>query len=672
MEQGGSYQEMPYSSNTRHAESTTTPSNQVASLLDELRKHYRLSDKPPFATNIPLGKERHRPGDIRRVVLATDDGSYPHAHVRHVDLVYRKWNNRYMFATIEFNGSLHIVKCVAGGLSSRSRGEAPFKHWQSPQNGFSKIPSAWEDRGPISATTEGYQLPPSAWSTVPAARNPIRKKILRASKPLRHSQANEEGDSYNQPAKDACSGEAIFFSETSNSDSSSSSDEDEDCSSVDVIQAKSSKDGIVKAEPNDSHLLLTPATAISTPLSSAQRVTSPHAETLDPRIKANGLQPAAIDRLLVQLRDDGKTFEEIQNHFRKMTGEVVSMSTWYSRYNRIKGVGRTLIENNTGRLEDNKTLKRSRKISTSSDADHNADDDTNDETDEVESWRESAKRVFQTSQVAQPFFIPQAAPTTTKNGNLRRRAPIINPKAVPRGLPTSMEEACEADKMLLHMKNVQHKPWVEIRETWTAMTGQQTAGSTLPNRYNRLRANLMPAPPPRTPAKNRKSHQTDAVPAGDPSPEPVAKSTTSSMPTLASHKLNRTTLRIVHSGSFTPLKLRSCKTISELFDSVASICDLSQTTRRRTVSTLKATFSWIPENDSSRTVLLKEGFGDSFEFLLETIDEAPCWETEDGKCTVHVEVVHRNISGEAAGEGSIGKWPATDVAYTPLLQHLGT
>lgn len=71
-------------------------------------------------------------------------------------------------------------------------------------------------------------------------------------------------------------------------------------------------------------------------------------------------------------------------------------------------------------------------------------------------------------------------------------------------------------------------------------------------------------------------------------------------------------------------------------------------------------------------MLLKEELEDSFEFLLETIDEAPCWETENGKCTVHVEVVHRNISGEPAGEGSIGNWPSTDLAYTQLLQHLGT
>jgi len=273
-----------------------------------------------------------------------------------------------------------------------------------------------------------------------------------------------------------------------------------------------------------------------------------------------------------------------------MTGETVSMSTWYSRYNRIKGGEGILIEKDTGPLQDNKSLKRSRKISTSSDANHNSEDDSNDGTGHADFRRDSAKRAFQTSQLAQTSFIPQAASTTAMNGTQRRRAPLIHIKAALRGLPASMEGACEADKMLLHMKNVQHKPWTEIRETWTALTGQETAGSTLPNRYKRLKANLMPAPTPKVPAKDRQSHQNKFVLMGDRSPEPVAKSTISSMPTLASHKLNRTTLRISHSASFTHLKLRSCKTISDLFDAVASICDPDRPAHRKTVSTLKATF----------------------------------------------------------------------------------
>ena len=85
----------------------------------------------------------------------------------------------------------------------------------------------------------------------------------------------------------------------------------------------------------------------------------------------------------------------------------------------------------------------------------------------------------------------QESPATTKSGTPRKRAAVTKDKAVARGLPTSMEQASDADKMLLHMKDVENKPWAEIRKMWTGMTSQETASSTLPNRYNRLKANLM-------------------------------------------------------------------------------------------------------------------------------------------------------------------------------------
>ena len=85
----------------------------------------------------------------------------------------------------------------------------------------------------------------------------------------------------------------------------------------------------------------------------------------------------------------------------------------------------------------------------------------------------------------------QESPTTTKLGTPRKRAAVTKDKAVARGLPTSMEQASDADKMLLHMKDVENKPWAEIRKMWKVMTSQETASSTLPNRYNRLKANLM-------------------------------------------------------------------------------------------------------------------------------------------------------------------------------------
>lgn len=667
MEESGCHQDVVALLNRHRASPATAPSSQLACLLDELRKHYALSDKPPFAINI---KNTAGPGDIRRLVLASDDGQYPQAHVQRVDLVFRRWNNQCMFATIEVNGSLHIIKCVVGGSPSRRCGEAAFKHWQRPQHRFSDVPIAFDDRDSIEASTKNHQVHPSAWSTVPAARNPARKKILRASKSLGHSQTNKDGGSYDQPRQYACSSEAMFAGETSSSDSSSSSDDDEVHSSLNASPANSSKHRSVKADLSNSRMILTPATAISKAFPSPQRLISPRTKTLDPRRRGSKLQWDEIDKSLVQLRDEGKTFEEIKNYFAKVTGVVSSRGTWCGRYKRVTG-GEGII----GRSKRNTSLKRSRKITPPSDSNRNLDDDSNNETDDADLRLEPAKRAFRIPQLAQPPFIPPAA-STIKVDTQRLRASHASPQvAAAGGLPAFMQETCEADRMLLHMKDMQYKSWPEIRKTWTAMTGQEPARSTLPSRFRRLKARLIPVPTampastPSIPAKKRRFPQNDSLSAEDVLPKPAAKSTKSSMPVLASHKLHRTTLRISHSGSFTPLKLRSCRTISDLFDTVASICDMRHTAHRKTVGTLKATFAWLPANDSSRTMLLKEGLEDSFEFLLETIDEAPCWESENGKCTIHVEVVHRNISGDPVGEGSIGSWPATDLAHTQLFRH---
>lgn len=672
MEKSDCHQEVVGSLTSQRASSPTPAlSSQLANLLDELRQHYRLADKPPFAINIG-NTAGHRPCDHRRLVLATDDGEYPQSHVQRVDLVFRRWNQACMFATIEVNESLHIIKCIVGGASSRRSGEAAFKLWQRHLHRFSDIPIAFEDRDPIDASTGNTQTHPSTWCTV-AARSPIGKKILRASKSLGSSQTQKVGGSYDQPRKYACSSKAIFAGETSSSDSSSSSDDDESHSSLDASPATFSNHPSVKAEPNDSRIVLTPATTVSRAFPSPQRVISPRTDTLGPRRRESSLQQDEIDKSLVQLRDEGKTFAEITNYFGKVTG--LKFSTWYARYKRIIGGDATSIANDTGRSERNKSLKRSRKITTPSDTNRNLDGDSNDEIDDSDLRRKPAKRVFRTPKLLQQPFIPQAA-STIKGDTQCLHAPHASPQVAAGGLPAFMPETCEADRMLLHMKVVQHKPWSEIRKTWTAMTGQEPALSTLPSRYRRLRAQCMPIPAampgstPNIPAEKLRSLQNDSFPADDALPKPAARSTTSSMPVLASHKLNRTTLRISHSGSFTPLKLRSCRTISDLFDAVASICNLSSAAHRKTIGTLKATFTWLPANDSSRTMLLKEGLDDSFEFFLETIDEAPCWESENGKCTIHVEVVHLNISGDPAGEGSIGSWPATDSAYTQLFQHL--
>ncbi|MCJ1392600.1 hypothetical protein MMC18_005470 [Xylographa bjoerkii] len=73
----------------------------------------------------------------------------------------------------------------------------------------------------------------------------------------------------------------------------------------------------------------------------------------------------------------------------------------------------------------------------------------------------------------------------------RKRGPVKAAEGIAPGrtIPLSWEDATEADRKLVQMKE-DGKSWPEIREMWKTETGQETAGSTLPNRYSRIKVNL--------------------------------------------------------------------------------------------------------------------------------------------------------------------------------------
>ena len=79
----------------------------------------------------------------------------------------------------------------------------------------------------------------------------------------------------------------------------------------------------------------------------------------------------------------------------------------------------------------------------------------------------------------------KVSPSKTKtsgDGTPRKRsAPTAGVVAPSRGIPTSWEEATEADRLLVNMKN-DGADWNAIRNAWKQATGQETAPSTLPNR----------------------------------------------------------------------------------------------------------------------------------------------------------------------------------------------
>lgn len=56
-------------------------------------------------------------------------------------------------------------------------------------------------------------------------------------------------------------------------------------------------------------------------------------------------------------------------------------------------------------------------------------------------------------------------------------------------MPTSWAEASAADRMLVSMRD-SGEDWAVIRQQWKEVTGSDTAASTLPTRYSRLKATM--------------------------------------------------------------------------------------------------------------------------------------------------------------------------------------
>ena len=53
------------------------------------------------------------------------------------------------------------------------------------------------------------------------------------------------------------------------------------------------------------------------------------------------------------------------------------------------------------------------------------------------------------------------------------------------------EEAGRADRTMLHMRESEKKPWAEIQKALQEMTGVKLGGSTLQNRYSRIKVNFV-------------------------------------------------------------------------------------------------------------------------------------------------------------------------------------
>lgn len=84
--------------------------------------------------------------------------------------------------------------------------------------------------------------------------------------------------------------------------------------------------------------------------------------------------------------------------------------------------------------------------------------------------------------------IPKASVAT--EGVSRRPAKNSKAKTGVVPMPTSWAEVGVADRMLVTLRD-NGDDWAKIRKQWKEMTGLDTAASTLPTRYSRLKASMM-------------------------------------------------------------------------------------------------------------------------------------------------------------------------------------
>ena len=116
--------------------------------------------------------------------------------------------------------------------------------------------------------------------------------------------------------------------------------------------------------------------------------------------------------------------------------------------------------------------------------------------------------------------------------------------------------------------------------------------------------------------------------------------TDTSKMSINANKQSETTLwiSIPSSADAVPVKLRSCMTITALFDAVFKICGLAEPEQQRMVLGLRTSLVWMDRTGVKKYMMLKREFEDCFETFLEFIDTSPCWE-KDQCCSVGIEPV---------------------------------
>ena len=107
--------------------------------------------------------------------------------------------------------------------------------------------------------------------------------------------------------------------------------------------------------------------------------------------------------------------------------------------------------------------------------------------------------------------------------------------------------------------------------------------------------------------------------------------------TLSPFKQAHTTLRIAlipYPQKFAIQRIRSCMTVATFFSTVIGVSGYQG--GRDRIFGITATFDSKPDDDADKSMVIREGWQDSFDIFLETVDGAESWTKDGGKCGVSV------------------------------------
>ena len=106
---------------------------------------------------------------------------------------------------------------------------------------------------------------------------------------------------------------------------------------------------------------------------------------------------------------------------------------------------------------------------------------------------------------------------------------------------------------------------------------------------------------------------------------------------LPEHKQKRTTLivRVLPEAEYQPLKLTASPNIESLYAQVLGAWNVVESE----VAKVTVTFVWMNPEDRMRVMVLNRHQEASFLYLLEQIEDSPCWEEDKRKCLLDVDIL---------------------------------